>query len=125
VNIRIDWRLKIVNTVIRKDLKRMLDSDEELILVDVRDPESYFEGHILHSINIPLENIENWAIQFLQKNENIVVYCGSLTCTLSPQAAEKLTRAGFKNVWDYEGGMKDWRDNGGLIETYRRRAVGE
>ncbi len=114
--------MKIIN---REELKKLMDGSEELVLIDVRDSESYYEGHILHSINIPLENIESWGKKYLYRDEKVVVYCGGFECTLSPKAAEELTKLGFKNVWDYEGGFKDWKDAGYLVESSHKKAVGE
>ena len=114
--------MKIID---REELEKLIDGNEELVLIDVRDSESYYEGHILHSINIPLDNIESWGREFLNKDEKVVVYCGGSECTLSPKATEKLTMLGFMNVWDYESGFKDWKDAGCLVEYSHKKAVGE
>ena len=114
-----------MKTINRKELKKLLDGSEELVLIDVRDSESYYNGHILHSINIPLENIESWGKKYLYRDEKVVVYSGGFECTLSPKAREKLTRLGFKNVWDYEGGLTDWKGAGQLVEYSHKMAVGE
>ena len=50
-----------MKTITREELKKLIDGNEELVLIDVRDSDSYYEGHILHSINIPLKNIESWG----------------------------------------------------------------
>ena len=114
--------MKIMN---RETLKKLIDGNEELVLIDVRDSESYYKGHILHSINITLDNIESWGREYLYKDDVVVVYCGGSECTLSPKAGEKLTKLGFKKVWDYESGFKDWKDAGYLVEYSHKKAVGE
>ncbi len=96
--------------ITREALKGMIDRNEDFILVDVLSPECYKEEHIPRSINIPLEDIENKAKELLKEGKEIVVYCGSLQCTMSSQAAERLTKLGFKDVYDYEGGLQDWKD---------------
>lgn len=114
-----------MNTINREELKKLMDGSEELVLIDVRNSESYYEGHILHSINIPLENIESWGKKYLHRDEKVVVYCGGFECTLSPKAREKLTKLGFKNVCDYEGGFIDWKNAEYLVEYSHKKAVGE
>ncbi len=114
--------MKIIN---REELKKLMDGSEELVLIDVRDSESYYKGHILHSINIQLENLESWGKKYLYRDERVVVYCGGFECTLSPKAAEELTKLGFNNIWDYEGGFKDWQDAEYLVEYSHEMAVGE
>jgi rhodanese-related sulfurtransferase len=75
-------------------------------------PEDNFnEKHIRTSINIPHEDkqftemVEKVAGS---KDRKIVVYCASFDCDASKKAAEKLEKAGFDRVYDYEGGTKDW-----------------
>jgi rhodanese-related sulfurtransferase len=103
--------------ITREALKGMIDRNEDFILVDVLSPECYEEEHIPRSINIPLEDIENKAKELLKEGKEIVVYCGSLQCTMSSQAAERLTKLGYKNVYDYEGGLQDWKDAGLSLES--------
>jgi rhodanese-related sulfurtransferase len=42
-------------------------------------------------------------------NAEIIVYCASSECDSSTNAAQKLDSAGFTNVYEYEGGAKDWQ----------------
>ena len=106
-------------------LKRMMDKNEDFILVDVLSPVSYEEEHIPRSINIPLEDIEKKAKGLIKKDKTIVVYCGSFKCTMSSQAAEILTKLGYKDVYDFEGGLQFWKDFGFSIESSKHvQAVG-
>ncbi len=88
----------------------MIDKNEIFILVDVLSPESYEKEHIPGAINIPLEDIKMKSKELLKKDKKIVVYCGSFQCTMSLQAAEILTKLGYKDVWCFEGGLKYWKD---------------
>ena len=51
--------------------------------MDTLSPESYEKEHIPRSINIPEEDIEMKAEDLLDKNKDIIVYCGSFECTMS------------------------------------------
>jgi len=107
-----------MKTISREDLKKKLDSGESLQLLDVRGKECcYDNGHIPGAISMPLNELEERAPKELDKSKPVVVYCGSFTCTLSPRAAHLLeTHLGFKDVADYEGGIKDWAEAGYRVE---------
>ncbi len=96
----------------KEQLKDKLDSNTQIKLVNVLPKESFEEKHIPGSINIPVTDIENIAPQRLDKNDEIVVYCADFECSASPKAAKKLEELGYKNVYDYEGGIDDWEKAG-------------
>lgn len=80
-------------------------------VINVLSPKTYADAHIKGSMNIPLKQLRTRAGQF-DKDQTLVVYCASSTCDASHKAAKILNRAGFHNVFVYEGGMKDWHDKG-------------
>lgn len=88
-----------------------LESDE-VILIEVLNKEDYEKSHIKGAINIPLKSIGGEAKARFDEDDEIVVYCSDEECTASPTAAKKLDDLGFKNVYDFEGGKKAWRDAG-------------
>lgn len=100
--------------ITREQLKQMNDEEhEDFVLINVLAPESFNEQHIRTSINIPLKRDDFTELVGLvagRKDRKIVVYCASKDCDASPKAAEKLEKAGFTRVYDYEGGTKDWFD---------------
>ncbi len=49
-------------------------ASESYIIVDVRTKEEYDESHVVGSINIPYDEIENYS---LDKDKTIIVYCRS------------------------------------------------
>ncbi len=73
------------------------------ILIDVRTPEEYSDGHIDNALNINWFD-ENFQKQFesIDKNETIYVYCKK--GGRSAKAAHLLDSLGFKKVIDLEGG---------------------
>lgn len=95
----------------REELKQKLENNE-VILIEVLDRESYEKSHIKGAINIPLEDIGAEAKDRFDKDDEIVVYCSDYECTASPKAARKLDDLGFENVYHYKGGKKDWKDSG-------------
>lgn len=56
------------------DLKKAADAGQVLI-VDVRDPRSYADGHIPGSVNVPLGDIQKQAVTLKAAKKPIVTYC--------------------------------------------------
>ena len=103
----------MVKNITKEELRNMMLSWEDFILIDVLSRDSFEEIHISGAINCPVEEIETWAKENLDKRDRrIVVYCGSYTCTASARAAYILDRTGFTNVMRYEGGIKEWDEAG-------------
>jgi rhodanese-related sulfurtransferase len=101
-----------------EDLKMKIDAGDNIQIVDVRGRECCYNlGHIPGAISIPLNELEERAPRELDKKRPVIVYCGSFSCTLSPRAAHLLTNPlGFRDVADYAGGIKEWRDRGSAVE---------
>ncbi|MDY6769312.1 MAG: rhodanese-like domain-containing protein [Candidatus Nanohaloarchaea archaeon] len=100
----------MVDTISRDELKEKMDAGEDFTLVNVLSPEQFEQEHIPGSINIPLDEVEQEFPDRFDRDDDIVVYCASPSCSASPKAAEKLDSMGFTNVADYEGGLSDWKE---------------
>jgi rhodanese-related sulfurtransferase len=108
-----------MQTLTKTELKKLNDQKhEDFVLINVLPPETFREKHIRTSVNIPVQRddfSELVSLVSANKSRKIVVYCASFDCDASRSAAEKLEKAGFEQVYDYEGGTKDWfesRDSG-------------
>ena len=86
-------------------------------LVDVLSEEHFEEGHIPGAKNIPLEGIAKEALDRLDKEDKIVLYCKDEECQASPKAAKKLEKLGFENIKDFEGGLAEWKEAGNEVES--------
>ena len=85
----------------------MMKKESGYIILDVRRPGEYAEGHIPCAINLPNESIGTAAIDELpDKAQLILVYCRS--GRRSKEAAEKLVKLGYTNVVEF-GGILDWK----------------
>lgn len=84
---------------------------QSLYVINVLDNDLFNDCHITGSVNVTLDQIENFA-KNLDKNAEIVVYCSGYTCLASSQVAQQLKNLGFKHVWAYEAGMADWHQKG-------------
>lgn len=93
------------HVVNNEQLEQVLNSQEKITILDVRESAEYVFNHIPGAISIPLGELEE-RIQELNPNENIYVVCR--TGSRSDLAAQKLTEAGFKNVVNVVPGMSKW-----------------
>ncbi len=88
------------------EAKKIMDSSEEYILLDVREQDEFDAGHIPDAILIPYTEIENKAEEIIpDKNKQILVYCRS--GRRSKIAAESLAKLGYTDIKEF-GGIIDW-----------------
>ncbi len=85
---------------------KLIESETDYIILDVRRPDEFSAGHIPDALNIPNEEIGNEEISELpNKDQLILVYCRS--GNRSKQASEKLVKLGYTNIVEF-GGINDW-----------------
>lgn len=87
------------------ELKSRLATDEDLFLLDVREPVEYQHARIENSILIPLNQVPQ-RLQEIAYDKDIVAICHHGMRSL--QAANFLTQVGFKNVSNLIGGIDAW-----------------
>ena len=71
------------------------------ILLDVRTPDEYRQGHIPGSKNVPLQSIDKVTVMINNKATPIFVHC--LSGARSRQAAAVLQQMGYTNVKNIGG----------------------
>ena len=89
-----------------EELHKLISDEKNLdnvLIVDVRTPEEYKEGHIKYAVNYPLDEITN---DTSNKDKQIIVYCRS--GRRSAQSAKILVDNGFTNVYD-AGGVNSYK----------------
>lgn len=85
--------------------KLMAGKKESLLIVDVREPHEYAEGHILGSILVPLGDVAAHIDRF-PKDKTILFVCRSGRRSL--EAANLFLENGYTEVFNYQGGMLAW-----------------
>lgn len=89
-----------------EEAKKIIDSDIDYIILDVRSKEEYDEGHIDGAVLLPVDNIKDEAGPVIGgKNKTILVYCRS--GNRSSLAASRLASLGYTDIRDF-GGIVDW-----------------
>ena len=101
-----------------KALKAMLDKEEDVIILDVRESEQRAEGEIYadNYIAITRGNLEFKVLNKIKnKDATIVTYCrGGSRGAL---AAQTLHALGYKNAKNLKDGLKGWAKAGYPIES--------
>jgi rhodanese-related sulfurtransferase len=90
-------------------LKKMLDNDEDLILIDVREAIQRAEGEIYASDSyaIPRTNLEFEILNKI-KDKDAVIVLYSRQGARSLFAAQSIQKLGYKHVYNLSAGLKGW-----------------
>jgi rhodanese-related sulfurtransferase len=90
-------------------------ADPNVVLIDVRTPQEFAEGHIKGTLNIDFygDNFES-EIHAINQSKTILVYCKS--GNRSGKAASILAKNNFKIVYDLSGGISSWMASGKPIQ---------
>ncbi|MFE8700194.1 sulfurtransferase TusA family protein [Cytobacillus sp. FJAT-54145] len=93
------------NVTENQELVSKLESNEKIVVLDVREEAEFAFNHIPNAISIPLGDLEN-NLNKLNQEDQIFVVCR--TGSRSDFAAQILTEKGFKNVFNVVPGMTQW-----------------
>ena len=117
-----------MQTLTTRRLNEMRQGEANFELINVLPQDNFEKQHIPGSKNIPATDdafVQKVEQAVGDKDRDVVVYCANESCDMSPKAAKKLESAGFKSVYDYEGGTKAWREAGLPIEgTESKQTLG-
>ena len=92
-----------------KDFERNLQ--QEALIIDIRDKDSYRIGNISGSINYNSQDIIKLVKESAteqERNRNIVIYC--YHGNSSRKVASFLSENGFNNIYNLIGGFSAWED---------------
>ena len=90
------------------ELKNKIQQQENLFLLDVREPHEFKYAHIAGSVLVPLNQIPS-RLSELNPQQEIVVICHH--GMRSQQAANYLVQSGYKNIANLTGGIDAWSCN--------------
>ncbi len=94
------------------ELRRRLDAGDELVLIDVRQPEEFSAppGHLPDAINLPLPELPGRIAEAAAHQKPVVLVCK--TDRRSARAAEMLMGAGIPDIAILRGGTDGWHQQG-------------
>jgi adenylyltransferase/sulfurtransferase len=94
-----------------EDLARQLESDKPPVVIDVRDPDEYRDGHIEAATNISRGFLEfRVGTAVSDPSTPVVLYCQ--TGLRSLLAAKALKELGYQTVINLQGGYQKWAQSG-------------
>ncbi len=88
---------------------------KDVVLLDVRPPEEYAEGHLPGALNIPFDYLEA-RLSELPEGIEIVAYCRGPYCVMSFDAVDLLKARNFQ-ARRFEEGFPEWKAAGLRVET--------
>lgn len=114
---------KEVGEVSAKKLKSLLDEDEDIIVLDVRESEQRAEGSIPSNdmnkeqfISITRGNLE-WEVDKLIQDKDVIIVTYCRKGGRGALAAQVLKKMGYKNATTLKGGLKEWAKAGYSVKT--------
>jgi rhodanese-related sulfurtransferase/DNA-binding transcriptional ArsR family regulator len=81
-----------------------------VMVIDVRPPQEYAQGHLVGALNVPLDQLES-RLGELPEDREVVAYCRGPWCVLSFEAVARLRKAGFQ-ARRLQDGLPEWRRAG-------------
>lgn len=113
----------MVETITISGLAELMASDASLELIDVRNVDEWEAGHIAGVRLIPLDTLRADPDVALAgtRGKKLVFICAK--GVRSMQAAKLAERFGYENLYNLEGGTKEWARLGYPIEIETRAAA--
>jgi rhodanese-related sulfurtransferase len=104
-----------------EELKRLLDGNSEVVILDVRTPEEYGRFCIPGGLNVPGGDLVLWAEALKRTPQRkVIVNCAGRTRSIIGTAA--LKRLGLPNVLELRNGTMGWVLAGFELESQPNRA---
>ena len=99
------------------DAVRLINN--EAMVIDLRNAESYARGHIVNAKNIPFDEFEARKDKVAKfKNKPVIAVCDS--GITSNKAVASLRKSGFDSVYGLKGGMTAWTTAGLPVVTGKK-----
>lgn len=102
-----------IKEITSDELKNKMDRGESFILLDLLGEKSYQSLHLPQAIWLATEDDDEFIKQVKELADNdlnrtIIVYGANFKDERSTIKTAELLEAGFSDVFDFKGGLKDW-----------------
>lgn len=99
--------VQLISLASHEEAKRMIDTHPEALILDVREEEEYYAGHLDGAELLTLDTIDEETAAFVipSKDTLLLLYCKS--GRRSMVAAKMLSELGYKNIINL-GGLIGW-----------------
>ena len=97
------------------ELKALMEQ-KAVLVIDVRDPESFAKGRIPRAVNVDYTQMLEQAGQFAGEKRTIVTYCACANEMTAARASVDLAAKGIAGARALKGGWDEWVQRGEKIE---------
>ena len=95
--------------------EKILRQQTNIIILDVRTPKEFSEGHLTGATNIDFFSPDfSEKLSKLDKDKSYLVHCA--VGGRSAKARDKMKAMKFNSIYHLEGGMKAWEEAGKKVE---------
>lgn len=103
------------------ELAMDLPFDERLVVLDVRKPAEFAEGHVKNAVNIPLDEMNDAAnLSNFEEDQNIYVHCqGGYRSMIASSLLKREGIHNLRNIWGGWNKIKEQKN----IETEKESSV--
>lgn len=93
----------------------LLESDTDIVVLDVRTPEEFSSERIAGAVNIDFRAADfSEKLASLDKNQTYLVHCAA--GGRSAKSRDIMEKAGFTSIYHMDGGMGAWESAGKPVE---------
>ena len=90
------------------------------LIIDIREQREYLLGHIEGAIHLHRNTLESKVLEMAPElDTSIVIYCA--TGAACATATETLRQLGYQKIFSLKGGLQNWLEAGGLVESSQSR----
>lgn len=100
----------VIQSITAQDASTLF-AEKKAVIIDVREDNEWQEQHIPGAIHIPIAQL-NSKLNVLEEYKNTPVIMQCKSGRRSAQAAVQLKAAGFKNIYNLDGGILAWNKAG-------------
>jgi thiosulfate sulfurtransferase len=97
------------------ELKALMEQ-KAVLVIDVRDPESFAKGRIPGAVNVDYTQVLKQAEKFAGEKRTIVAYCACANEMTAARASVDLAAKGVPGAKALKGGWDEWVQRGEKIE---------
>jgi rhodanese-related sulfurtransferase len=103
-----------IEEVTPEDVRAMKSRQEDVVYLDVREPNEWNLGRIPGAVHLPRGNLETRIEALVDRRQKVVVYCAR--GNRSALAALTMNQMGYENVASMSRGFLGWVDINGEVE---------
>ncbi|MBL4712623.1 MAG: rhodanese-like domain-containing protein [Gammaproteobacteria bacterium] len=88
---------------------RLMNNDDDALILDIRTAAEYKKGHIKGAKNVPMNELSASMKNYSKhKDKPVLIYCN--TGNTATRAIKTLKKADFEQVSNLEGGIAAWKE---------------